>query len=45
MIAHHYGLFDFNTADPREIDERIGTCGALQLLRARTGRLYGWTLS
>ncbi|WP_052408760.1 MBL fold metallo-hydrolase [Paraburkholderia acidipaludis] len=37
MIAHHHGLFDFNTIAPDEIDARIaGELGALALYRART---------
>ncbi|MDO9416755.1 MBL fold metallo-hydrolase [Pararhizobium sp.] len=33
MIAHHYGLFSFNTADPREID-RLSERAPFQLVRA-----------
>lgn len=37
MIAHHHGLFDFNTIAPAEIDARIvEERGALALYRART---------
>ncbi len=37
MIAHHHGLFDFNTLAPDEIDARIiAERGALALYRART---------
>ena len=37
VIAHHYGLFDFNTLSPDAIDERIAdTSGALDLYRAQT---------
>lgn len=37
MIAHHHGLFDFNTIAPGEIDARIvEERGALALYRART---------
>jgi L-ascorbate metabolism protein UlaG (beta-lactamase superfamily) len=37
MIAHHHGLFDFNTLDPAVIDTRIvAERGALALYRART---------
>lgn len=39
LIAHHYGMFAFNTADPREIDALFAD-GSLQLLRARTGVCY-----
>lgn len=42
MIAHHYGLFDFNTISPEEIDARIGVepRGACELFRARTQRAW-----
>lgn len=33
LIAHHYGMFAFNTADPAAIDQAIGPA-AVQLLRA-----------
>ena len=37
MIAHHHGLFDFNTIEPAAIDARIvEERGALALYRART---------
>lgn len=38
MIAHHYGLFDFNTIEPQAIDARIDRerGGALALYRAQT---------
>jgi L-ascorbate metabolism protein UlaG (beta-lactamase superfamily) len=44
MIAHHYGLFDFNTISPEAIDTRIAAerNGACELLRAQTQR--GWRL-
>ncbi len=35
MIAHHHGLFAFNTADPAEIDARAAVAAPLELLRAR----------
>ena len=39
LIAHHYGMFAFNTADPGVIDTAV--IGApLQLLRAQTGFSY-----
>lgn len=39
MIAHHFGLFDFNTVAPELIDDRMAqeTGGGFQMLRARTG--------
>jgi L-ascorbate metabolism protein UlaG (beta-lactamase superfamily) len=37
MIAHHYGLFDFNTLSPAEIDKRVAVeRDALHLYRAQT---------
>lgn len=38
VVAHHYGLFDFNTADPAHIDALAATDGPLRLVRARTDR-------
>jgi len=42
MIAHHHGLFDFNTIAPETIDERaaIETGRGLRLLRARFGTCW-----
>ena len=42
MIAHHYGLFDFNTISPEEIDARIAVeqHGACELFRAQTQRAW-----
>jgi L-ascorbate metabolism protein UlaG (beta-lactamase superfamily) len=42
MIAHHYGLFNFNTISPEEIDRRIAVeqRGACELFRAQTQRAY-----
>jgi len=39
MLAHHYGMFDFNTVAPQAIDDRaaVETAGPLALYRARTG--------
>lgn len=42
MIAHHYGLFDFNTEDPATIDAAKPRAEPLKLLRARTGVCYRW---
>ena len=43
-VFHHYGLFAFNTADPRVIDAAVETamrgCCETTLLRAQTGREY-----
>jgi L-ascorbate metabolism protein UlaG (beta-lactamase superfamily) len=41
LIAHHYGLFDFNTEDPAAIDAMAERVTALRLFRARTGTVYG----
>jgi L-ascorbate metabolism protein UlaG (beta-lactamase superfamily) len=43
MIAHHYGLFDFNTISPEEIDARIAAQerGACEFFRAQTRG--GWS--
>ena len=38
MIAHHYGMFAFNTADPAEID---AAARRFPLRRARFG--VAWT--
>ncbi len=40
LIAHHYGLFDFNTEQPEIIDAEIATTTGLGLHRARTDILY-----
>ena len=46
LVAHHYGLFDFNTVAPEVIDARArseqknGKTNGLNLLRARTGGLF-----
>ncbi|WOD13939.1 MBL fold metallo-hydrolase [Paraburkholderia kirstenboschensis] len=42
MVAHHYGLFDFNTISPEEIDARIAVerHGACELFRAQTQRAW-----
>jgi L-ascorbate metabolism protein UlaG (beta-lactamase superfamily) len=40
LIAHHYGLFDFNTEEPEIIDAEIATTIGLGLHRARTDILY-----
>ncbi len=44
LIAHHYGLFDFNTIPSDVIDQRIEleASGRLTLLRAQTG--LAWRL-
>lgn len=40
MLAHHYGLFAFNTADPDAIDAFAATASPLRMERARTGFEY-----
>ncbi|WP_213762126.1 MBL fold metallo-hydrolase [Caballeronia sp. dw_19] len=44
MIAHHYGLFDFNTISADVVDQRIATEKAkgFEMFRAQEG--YGWRL-
>jgi len=37
MLAHHYGMFLFNTADPGRIDAMEGTVPGLDLARAKLG--------
>jgi L-ascorbate metabolism protein UlaG (beta-lactamase superfamily) len=42
MIAHHYGLFEFNTVAPETIDQAASKLSQLiQLIRARTSICYG----
>jgi L-ascorbate metabolism protein UlaG (beta-lactamase superfamily) len=40
MIAHHYGMFAFNTADPWEIDRQAAAITSPRVLRGRTGVAY-----
>ena len=44
MIAHHYGLFDFNTISADAIDRRIALekANGFEMFRAQEG--YGWRL-
>lgn len=37
MIAHHYGLFDFNTEDPGAIDQAAMATSDITIHRAKTG--------
>jgi hypothetical protein len=39
MIAHHYGLFDFNTVSADVIDRRVELekANGFEMLRAQTG--------
>jgi L-ascorbate metabolism protein UlaG (beta-lactamase superfamily) len=43
LIAHHYGLFDFNTLDPDVIDARGRSETHPQLLRARQSIAFQWS--
>jgi hypothetical protein len=36
MIAHHYGMFDFNTEEPENIDAAVNTTTDIAIHRART---------
>lgn len=40
MIAHHYGMFAFNTADPEEIDRAARQAGETRVMRAQVGIEY-----
>jgi L-ascorbate metabolism protein UlaG (beta-lactamase superfamily) len=41
MVAHHFGLFDFNTLDPEEIDRAAERAdGAPRVLRPRAGERF-----
>ncbi len=42
LIAHHHGMFAFNTVDPARLDEEIAraTTDRLRVLRALPGRRY-----
>ena len=42
MVAHHYGLFAFNTEDPDAIDAASARTAAIQLLRARPAIALEW---
>ncbi|MGV3553312.1 MBL fold metallo-hydrolase [Rhizobium sp.] len=42
LVAHHYGLFDFNTIDPSEIDGMASGERALQVMRAREAIAFQW---
>jgi L-ascorbate metabolism protein UlaG (beta-lactamase superfamily) len=43
MIAHHYGLFDFNTIDPRLIDALPRKPQGPSVIRARQAIAFDWT--
>ncbi|RIX98195.1 MBL fold metallo-hydrolase [Aureimonas flava] len=40
MLAHHYGMFAFNSAEPAAIDAVAATAAPLGMERARTGLEY-----
>jgi len=42
LIAHHYGLFDFNTESPANIDAAATASRATEVIRARVGICYQW---
>ena len=42
MVAHHYGLFSFNTEDPNVIDVASARTAGIQLLRARLAIALEW---
>ncbi|WP_411034028.1 MBL fold metallo-hydrolase [Shinella sp. BYT-45] len=42
MIAHHYGLFAFNTADPEEIDSTAKSTDDPAVSRARPAIAFEW---
>ncbi len=45
MVAHHYGLFDFNTIDPEMIDAMARSTGIPHLVRAREAIALEWAPS
>lgn len=42
LIAHHFGMFAFNTTDPAEIDRAAVTVQGPRLLRAALNTVYRW---
>lgn len=40
VVAHHYGMFDFNTLDPETIDAASSEQDEITLLRAKVGVSY-----
>jgi L-ascorbate metabolism protein UlaG (beta-lactamase superfamily) len=42
LVAHHYGLFDFNTESPENIDAAAASSRATDVIRAKVGICYGW---
>ncbi|KXF75252.1 hypothetical protein ATN84_20945 [Paramesorhizobium deserti] len=45
MIAHHYGLFDFNTIEPELIDSMAQSLDDVRIERARQAIAFEWTLT
>ncbi|MEZ2127717.1 MULTISPECIES: MBL fold metallo-hydrolase [unclassified Sinorhizobium] len=42
VVAHHYGLFDFNTESPQTIDAAVASVKDVHLHRARTNVAFSW---
>ncbi|TWF59007.1 L-ascorbate metabolism protein UlaG (beta-lactamase superfamily) [Neorhizobium alkalisoli] len=42
LVAHHYGLFDFNTESPANIDAAAALSRATDVFRAKVGICYEW---
>lgn len=42
LIAHHFGMFDFNTADPASIDRLAAETTHPHLFRASLNTVYHW---
>lgn len=42
LVAHHYGLFDFNTESPANIDAAAASSQATDVFRAKVGICYEW---
>lgn len=42
LVAHHYGLFDFNTESPANIDAAAASSRATDVFRAKVGICYEW---
>ncbi|MDY6949380.1 MAG: MBL fold metallo-hydrolase, partial [Pseudomonadota bacterium] len=42
LLAHHYGLFDFNTENPANIDAAAASSPATDVFRAKVGICYEW---
>jgi L-ascorbate metabolism protein UlaG (beta-lactamase superfamily) len=42
LIAHHFGMFAFNTVDPAEIDSAASLATGPRLLRAALNIVYRW---